>query len=162
MLAGLVRDLNTSTRFSCLPLTDADNLAGVVMALTWLTGYPSAIGFRNGDVEHDPWRFDAARLAEHAEADLAVSISAYRHLGVRSRSIPTIALTAKGGAPSRRAPLVEIVVGQPGIDHDTIDFATETGGLAFRAASAPSDAPSVTRILDELRSALPSPRPSPP
>jgi formylmethanofuran dehydrogenase subunit B len=71
-------------------------------------------------------------------------------------------LTAKGRSPSRRAPLVEIVVGQPGIDHDAIDFAAETGGLAFRAASARSDAPSVAGILDELRSALPSRRASPP
>jgi formylmethanofuran dehydrogenase subunit B len=162
MLAGLVRDLNATTRFSCLPLAHADNLAGVVMALTWLTGYPSAIGFRNGDVEHDPWRFDAARLARRAEADLALSISAYRHLGEGPRSIPTIALTAKGRSPSRQAPLVEIVVGQPGIDHDAIDFAVETGGLAFRAASAPSDTPSVTCILDQLRAALPSRRSSPP
>jgi formylmethanofuran dehydrogenase subunit B len=154
-LAGLVRDLNQGTRFSCLPIGDGDNAAGVAMALTWLTGFPSNIGFARGEADHDPWRFDAARLALSGEADLALWISAYRDRWPDwAGDLPVIALTPRGGAREKRRALIEIEVGMPGVDHDTIDLSATTGGLAFRSATAPGKAPSVAEIVGEICAAL--------
>jgi formylmethanofuran dehydrogenase subunit B len=157
-LAGLVQDLNRATRFSCLPLPPSDNATGVAMALTWLTGFPSNIGFGRGAVEHDPWRFDAARLALSGEADLALWISAYRDSWPDWASqLPVIALTPESkGRKKRRAP-VEIEVGRPGIDHDGIDLSAATGSLAFRRAGKPSGAPSVAEVLGRIEAVLDRP-----
>ena len=155
MLAGLVRDLNQQTRFSCLPLGGADDVAGVAMALTWLTGFPSNSGFARGEAEHDPWRFDAARLARSGEADLALWISAYgKHWPRWASDVPVIALTPRGGSPDRPRALVEIEIGTPGVDHDTIDLSSATGGLAFRAAASPSETPSVAEIVADICTAF--------
>ncbi|MBW0002073.1 MAG: tungsten formylmethanofuran dehydrogenase [Hyphomicrobiales bacterium] len=154
-LTGLVRDLNESTRFSCLPVLSQDNAAGVAMALTWLTGFPSHIGFSRGEPEHDPWRFDAARLVRSGEADLAFWVSAYRrHWPPWSSRVPVIALVAPShgvGTPRAR---VEIEVGTPGVDHDTIDLLAATGSLAFRPAAVRNGTPSVADVIGRICAGL--------
>ena len=62
MLCGLVDDLNARTRFSGLAVPPPDNAAGVLQVCGWMTGLPMRTGFGRGRPEHDPWRFDAARL----------------------------------------------------------------------------------------------------
>ncbi|MFI5013483.1 MAG: formylmethanofuran dehydrogenase [Hyphomicrobiales bacterium] len=153
-LAGLVADLNHMTRFSCLPVAPPDNGAGVAMAMTWLTGFPSNIGFARGEVDHDPWRFDAARLARSGEVDLALWISAYRDTWPDWASeVPVIALTSRDSTREERRASIEIEVGRPGADHDTVDLSAATGSLAFRAASAPDDTPSVAEIIGAIQAA---------
>jgi formylmethanofuran dehydrogenase subunit B len=155
MLAGLVRDLNERTRFSCLPVMAKDNAAGAAMALTWLTGFPSNIGFSRGAAEHDPWRFDAARLARSGEADLALWVSAYRRQFPQwASAVPLIALTPRAAATERPRALIEIEVGTPGVDHDTIDLSPATGSLAFRAATARKETPSVADVLGKICASL--------
>jgi hypothetical protein len=63
--------------------------------------------------------------------------------------VPIIALTARAGPENPRA-LVEIEVATPGIDHDAIDFSPLTGGLGFRAATAPNETPSVAQVLNRI------------
>ncbi|MBV9568392.1 MAG: tungsten formylmethanofuran dehydrogenase [Hyphomicrobiales bacterium] len=150
-LAGLIRDLNERTRFSCLPVAGADNATGVAMTLTWLTGFPSNIDFSRGEADYDPWRSDAARLVRSGEVDLALWISAYRHHWPDwARDVPVIALTARADATQRRPALVEIEVGTPGIDHDSVEFSPATGVLAFRAATAHRAIPSVAKVIDSF------------
>jgi formylmethanofuran dehydrogenase subunit B len=150
-LAGLVRDLNEQTRFSGLPVATEDNAAGVAMAMTWLTGFPSNIGFLRGEAEHDPWRFDAARLARSGEADLALWISAYRRRWPKWAShVPVIALTTRSDGTEKPRALVHIEVGTPGVDHDTIDLLPETGSLAFRPATTRNGMPSVADVIRRI------------
>ena len=78
MLCGLVDDLNAATRFSGLSLAPGDNALGVLQTCGWMTGFPMRTGFARGHPEHDPWRYDAARLVDSGEADGALWISAYR------------------------------------------------------------------------------------
>jgi formylmethanofuran dehydrogenase subunit B len=154
-LTGLVRDLNRSTRFACLPLTPEDNAAGVAMAMTWLTGFPSNICFGSGGIAFDPWRFDAARLARSGEADLAVWISAFRDSWPDWAShVDVIALTCQGGGGAKRRAAIEIEVGRPGIDHDSIQLSAATGGLALYRAGRPSSAPSVAEVLGKVEAHL--------
>lgn len=155
LLTGMVRDLNETTRFSSLPIASQDNAAAAAMALTWLTGFPSNIGFARGEAEHDPWRFDAARLVRGGEADLAFWVSAYRHHWPQwSSHVPVIALMARADDTGRPRALVEIEVGTPGIDHDTIEFFSSTGGLAFRPAEARNETPSVAEVLGRICAGL--------
>ncbi|MBV9054643.1 MAG: tungsten formylmethanofuran dehydrogenase [Hyphomicrobiales bacterium] len=154
-LTGLVRDLNGHTRFSCVPVCAADNAAGVAMALTWLTGFPSNIDFSQGQPEHDPWRFDAARLARSGEADLALWVSAYRdHWPDWADEVPMIALTSRSDGARRPHALVQIAVGTPGVDHDTVDYSSASGHLAFRRATARETIPSVAAVVDRFCAAL--------
>src|SRR4029077_6412732 len=77
MLHGLVRDLNETTRFSTLPLAAPDNGLGVLAACEWMTGFPMRTGFGADVTIHDPWRFDAERLAAAGETDCVLWISAF-------------------------------------------------------------------------------------
>jgi formylmethanofuran dehydrogenase subunit B len=155
MLCGLVDDLNAATRFTGLPLAPADNARGVLEACGWITGFPVRTGFGRGCPEHDPWRFDAARLIESGEGDSALWISAYRPaVPAWRRELPTVALTARG-APFRAPPQVLIEVGRPGIDHDAVEFRPESGTLMPISAMRPGPTLPVAQVIGEIAAALP-------
>jgi formylmethanofuran dehydrogenase subunit B len=156
MLGGLVQDLNAKTRFTGLALAPPDNALGVLQACGWMTGFPMRTGFGRGHPEHDPWRFDVARLIESGEADCAVWISAYRVSAPDwKRPVPMIALTGRQ-ASFRRAPRVHIEVGRPGTDHDAVEHLPASGTLVAVAAAKPSEAVAVAEVVAGIASALPS------
>jgi formylmethanofuran dehydrogenase subunit B len=160
MLCGIVADLNAQTRFSGFSLAPDDNAVGVLQACGWMTGFPMRTGFGRDYPEHDPWRFDGARLVASREADCMLWISAY---GARAPAIdaglPMIALTAGGGAA--RGPTVQIEVGQPGIDHDAVAHNAMLGTLVAVTATARSDAISVADAIGRIVAALPGGAPPP-
>jgi len=161
MLCRLLQDLNTRTRFTSCPVAGADNAAGVVQACGWMTGFPVRTGFGRGFPEHDPWRYDAARLVESGEADCAVWISAYRAATPPwRREVPVIALCADGTAFAR-PPRVQIAVGRPGVDHEGVEHLPATGALSAVPASVPSDAIRVADVLEQVSASLPGDRTSP-
>ena len=154
MLCGLVRDLNAKTRFTGLPLAPGDNAAGVLQVCGGMTGFPMRTGFGSGVPEHDGWVFDAERLVESGEADCALWISTYGAEAPRWRKpIPLIALTA-AAAEFSRPPAVRIAVGRPGVDHDSVDYCVAMGTLVSKAASHPSQTPSVAEVIGRLVVAL--------
>jgi formylmethanofuran dehydrogenase subunit B len=155
MLCGLVEDLNATTRFTGFPLVTGDNASGVTQACGWMTGFPVRTGFARGYSEHDPWRFDSARLIDSGEADCALWISAYRPVApVWRRDVPIIALTGKE-VDFRRSPQVHIEVAQPGIDHDAVEHRAETGTLVAITAAQRSDTLSVAEAIARITAALP-------
>ncbi|MGA7383397.1 MAG: tungsten formylmethanofuran dehydrogenase [Methylocella sp.] len=150
MLHGLIRDLNSATRFSGLPLGYDSNASGVVQTSGWMTGFPMRTSFGRGYPEHDTWRFDATRMVESGEADAALWISAYgREAPQWKKNIPLVALASPQTAFARE-PEVRIEIGCPGIDHDAAEFARETGSIVSRKASRPSQAPSVQSVVGEI------------
>jgi formylmethanofuran dehydrogenase subunit B len=156
MLFGLIKDLNAKTRFTGLPLAAGDNAAGVQQACGWMTGFPARTGFGRGYPEHDPWRFDARRLAESREADCALWVSAYRPAAPNWKT-PTIALSADAlnvdAWPSSAQ--VHIQVGRPALDHDAVEHDATTGMLVARAAGHKSALPSVAEAIARIAAALP-------
>lgn len=157
MLSGLVQDLNVATRFSGLPLAAADNGSGVAQAAGWMTGFPMRTGFTPQGPDHDPWRFDAARLLDAGEADAAVWISSYRPAAPQWRAaVPLIALCAPG-TRFAQPPHVGFEVGRPGADHDGVDYSERTGALIAVTATRPSNLPSTATILNLVAAALPAP-----
>ncbi len=148
---GLVEDLNRKTRCAGLPLAPAECAAQVTAALT---GFPLRVGFARNHAEHDPWRFDTARLIESGEADAALWIGAPDPVDHWPGRVPLVAL-APSGAAFATPPEVEITVGTPGVDHDAILYDPDLGTLAARRASAPGTAPSAADVLRQITAALP-------
>ncbi|GAC1556448.1 MAG: tungsten-containing formylmethanofuran dehydrogenase subunit B [Beijerinckiaceae bacterium] len=155
MLSGLIADLNKTTRFSSLSLGVEGSAEMVMQTSAWMTGFPVRTGFARGYPEHDPWRFDAARLLESGEADTLIWIScgATDDLPAAASNVPRIVLNA--GGPTQRGAHVYIPVGRPGVDHDGIEFMRETQSLAVRRATRPSDAPSIAHVLGTIAASLP-------
>lgn len=148
MIHGLLLDLNKTTRFTGLPIAPAGNAQGVAQTSGWMTGFPMRTGFGRGYPEHDTWRFEANRLVESGEADVALWISAYKsEPPLWKRQVPLIAIAT----PDTRFPYqpkVRIDVGMPGIDHDSVEFAQNLRTFAAIEAQQASDAP---RVADMLR-----------
>jgi formylmethanofuran dehydrogenase subunit B len=165
MLCGLVKDLNAKTRFTGLPLPPPDNAAGVLEACGWTTGYPVRTGLHAAaqaqhgaghDAQHDPWRFDASRLVDSGETDCVLWISAYRPAAPSwTRDVATIALTGPD-ARLRRPAQVQIAVGRPGTDHDSVEHLAATGALGTVVAATPSAAVPVAQVIADIAAALPA------
>jgi len=154
MLAGIINDLNATTRFCGLPLGPSDNAAGVLQVCGWMSGFPMRTSFARGVAEHDPWRFDARRLIDSGESDCVLWISAYRAAKPDwERDVPIIALTAPD-ADFRRPPRVWIAVGRPGVDHDGVERIFALGALGAVAATRRSPAVSVAQAILRITSAL--------
>ncbi|KAF2990896.1 formylmethanofuran dehydrogenase [Methylocystis sp. MJC1] len=149
MMQALVTDLNVTTRFTGVHIGARAGASGVTQAAGWMTGFPPRTGFGRGYPEHDPWRFEASRLVDSGEADAALWISAFDGEAPSwSRSdIPLVTLAPAGAAPARG---LYIEVGQPGVTHDAVLMAQETGGLTLRTATASSDAPTVAHVIDAI------------
>jgi formylmethanofuran dehydrogenase subunit B len=138
-----------------LPLAPGDNADGVLQVCGWTTGFPMRTGFGRGYAEHDPWRFESARLVAAGEVDCALWISAYQETAPDwVETIPTIALAGPGWRP-RRPPRVMIEVGRPGLDHDAVQHVAAIGGIAAITATKPSGAVPAARVLSDILSALP-------
>jgi formylmethanofuran dehydrogenase subunit B len=147
MIYGLLYDLNKVNRFTGLPLVAGGNVMGVAQTSGWMTGFPMRTGFGRGYPEHDTWRFEANRLVESGEADVAVWISAYGTEAPQwKKQVPLIAIAS----PNTRFPYppkVRIDVGTPGIDHECVMFTQTSGTLAALDAQNASDAPQVADVL---------------
>lgn len=156
MLCGLVADLNARTRFTGFSVAPSDNAMGVLQACGWMTGFPMRTGFGRGYPEHDPWRFDGARMIAARETDCVVWISAYRAAATPpwGEGPPVIALTNGDAAPGLN-PAVQIEVGRPGVDHDGVEHCPPLGTLIAVAATHRNEVLSVADALGRIGAALP-------
>jgi formylmethanofuran dehydrogenase subunit B len=148
MLAGLVGDLNKTTRFSTISVGGSGNAETSMQTSAWMTGFPVRTGFGRGYPQHDPWRFDASRLIESGEADALVWISSEPRLPAWTPRIPVIALSAEQSAS--KGVKVQIAIGQHGRDHDGVDFERATQSLVWRRASYATQLPSAASVLEEI------------
>jgi formylmethanofuran dehydrogenase subunit B len=158
MLCGLIDDLNEKTRFAGLPVPPSGNVAGLVQTGGWITGSPLRTGFARGRPEHDPYRFNAARMIDSDEADVAVWISAFTPSPPPwRRSVPLVALVAPG-TKFRSSPEVEIGIGRPGVDHASVLYDFVLGALACKPGAPTQGAKiaSAAEILRRIESALPA------
>jgi formylmethanofuran dehydrogenase subunit B len=148
MAAGLVADLNATTRAAALPMPAEGNAPGVAFALSPACGYPVRVRLDDGKVQHDPWRFDARRMLEEREADALVWIDPLGTAGPPPKTdVPTVVL---GNAEAAR---VAIPIGCPGQDHDAVLYDAALGGLRAVAAQRASNAPRAADILRRIAGA---------
>ncbi len=154
MLCGIVADLNATTRFSGFSIAPGDNAVGVLQACGWMTGAPMRTGFGRGYPEHDPWRFDGARMVASREADCVLWISAYRAVPPPWADGPNVIALTTGDAALDGTPAVQIEVGRPGIDHDGVEHFAPLGTLVAVDATRRSEAMSVADAIERLAAAL--------
>ncbi|ODR99390.1 formylmethanofuran dehydrogenase [Methyloceanibacter methanicus] len=116
-LAGLVKDLNPTTRFAGLTLGGAEGATTAASVATWQSGYPLRVSYASGAAEFDPARNDIARMLKAGEGDLLVWVASYSPDFVPPRTdLPTIVLGTPGLKPPKGTQ-VFVPVGTPGVDH---------------------------------------------
>ena len=156
ILCGLVADLNAQTRFSGFSIAPGDNAVGVLQACGWMTGFPMRTGFGRGYPEHDPWRFDGARMVADRESDCVLWISAYRAAPPPWRDRPPVIALTTGDAVLGTSPAVQIEVGRPGVDHDGVEHCSPLGTLVAVAGTQRSETISVADAVARIAAALPA------
>jgi len=156
MLCGIVADLNAETRFTGFSVVPGDNAVGVLQACGWMTGFPMRTGFGRGYPEHDPWRFDGARMVADRESDCVLWISAYRAAPPPWRDRPPVIALTTGDAVLGTSPAVQIEVGRPGVDHDGVEHCSPLGTLVAVAGTQRSETISVADAVARIAAALPA------
>lgn len=154
MLLGLVADLNRKRRAAALFLPASDSAWGGTLASTWLTGFPMRSGFLRGFPEHDPWRFDAARMLADGEADLHLAIGTSRRTARSGTSDVVLVALEPVNRPVAGA-AVTIAIGKPGVDHDAVLYSSRAGTLAFMPATAASPSPPAASVLRAIAARIP-------
>lgn len=152
-LMEMVAALNGKTRFSTLLLPPGDNAQGMAELSLWTTGLPLPLAFQDGAAVHDPWLYDAGRLALSGECDAAVWISAFKPAAPPWQGdwqeMALIALTGPGAA-FEKPPGVHFSIGKPGADHDAEFHDTAADAIVHVKASAPSNRMSVAAVLEAI------------
>jgi formylmethanofuran dehydrogenase subunit B len=116
-LAGLVKDLAPTQRFSGLTLGGAEGATTAASVATWQSGYPMRVSYASGAPDFDPYRYAISRMLNDGEGDLLVWIASFApDLAPPATKLPTIVL----GTPGMKLPKsisVFIPIGTPGVDH---------------------------------------------
>lgn len=152
MLQGMLTDINKTQRATALFLPSDEDAWGLVLASTWMTGFPPRTGFSTGSPVYDPWLCDVDRMIAEKEADLHLWVSEGDEAPPAKRGLAKIALVGSDGPVAGAA--VTIRIGRAGIDHDGVVYSSRIGTFRSVAARAPSDLPSVSMIVDQLQHAL--------
>mgnify|MGYP000642042296 CR=1 FL=1 len=141
-LCEMVKELNTDTRSSGLPLGGKEGSTTVYNVSAWQAGYPMRTSFNRGHPDYDPYLSDSKRMLANDEADVLFWVSSFNIKRTAPKSNAKTVVLGRSGMTFEQEPEVFIPVGVPGIDH---------AGRAFRGDS--SVAVPLTKLRD---SGLPS------
>ncbi|NNM64462.1 MAG: hypothetical protein HKL99_07590 [Burkholderiales bacterium] len=153
-MAELVRELNTRTRWSVLPLGGGDGGTSAAQVCTWLAGYPPRLRFVNGMAQSDPLQRGADTLLAAGEADALLWISAFDPARTPPPArCPRIVL---GRADLRLdpAPDVFIPVAVPGVQAPGMLSRMDQVVTLPLMAPAPADLPTVAEVLARITQEL--------
>ncbi len=115
--AGLVKDLNQTTRFAGLSLGGGEGITTAGAVCSWQSGYPLRVSFLSGAPDYDPYRYAIRRMLADGEGDALVWIASFSpNLAPPKTKLPTIVLGTPG-LKFAHTPAVFIPVGTPGVDH---------------------------------------------
>ena len=116
-IAGLVKDLNQTSRFAGLSLGGNEGAVTAGAVCAWQSGYPLRVSYASAAPDFDPYRYSISRMLAEGEGDVLVWIASLApDLTPPATKVPTIVL----GTPGLRlntTPAVLIPVGTPGMDH---------------------------------------------
>ena len=115
--AGLVKDLNLTTRFAGLSLGGGEGVVTASAACTWISGYPLRVSYASGAPDYDPYRWSIGRMLKEGEGDLLIWIASISpDLAPPETNLPNVVLGTPG-LKLAKSPQVFIPVGTPGMDH---------------------------------------------
>ncbi|MEP9321684.1 formylmethanofuran dehydrogenase [Paraburkholderia phymatum] len=157
-LDRLTKSINLRTRAGYLALGGDDGAATVNQTLTWMSGLPLRTGIHRNGLEHDPHRYDTARLlADHAVDALVWVASFGVDLPPPQSGVPTIVLGHPGLAPicsDRQGPTLFIPVSTPGIGSAGHLFRAD-GGIVLPLVPVYEDTlPAVAHVAAQIAQAL--------
>ncbi|WP_168788608.1 formylmethanofuran dehydrogenase [Paraburkholderia aromaticivorans] len=153
-LDRLLKTLNRTTRAGGLALGGDDGGATVNQTLTWLSGLPLRTGVHRGGLEHEPHRYDTARLLADRAVDSLLWIASFTaDLAPPPTELPTIVLghpRLAGACMDRPGPTVFLPVSTPGIGSPGHLFRAD-GGVVLPLTPVYTDTlPSVASVAIEL------------
>jgi formylmethanofuran dehydrogenase subunit B len=115
-IAGLVKELNQTTRFAGLSLGGSEGATTAGSVATWQSGYPLRLSFAGGAPDYDPYRYAIARMLADGEGDVLVWLASFApDLTPPPTKLPTIVLGTPG-LKLKTPAAVFIPVGTPGVD----------------------------------------------
>ena len=146
----LVKDLNTDTRCSALPLGGSNGDHTFSQVATWQAGFATRFSLATGKPHFDPVLFDGERLLSEQETDLLLWISAFdTERRPPLSAVPTIVL-GRAGMQCEAAPEVFIPVATPGIDHSGHIYRCDTVAVLPLQQLRNTDLLSVAAILQAI------------
>jgi formylmethanofuran dehydrogenase subunit B len=153
-LAGLLLELNRTTRAVGLPLAASHHAVTAAQVCIWQWGVPlRALATVDGP-EHDPNAFATSRLLARGGLDALLWISAFERKPPPSTDLPTVALLAPGAAAVEAEVVVDVAI--PGVDHAGTAFRMDSVvALPLRQLRA-SSLPTVAELCDALAARLPA------
>lgn len=155
MAQRVVASLNRKTRAATLALGGGDGASTVNQVFAWLSGLPLRTRAGARGLEHEPLRFDAARLLDDGAVDLLLWVSSYGPepaCPAPRRTLPRIVL----GHPAQASADVDVFipVSTPGIGSDGHVFRTDGSVLMPLHALRPDTLPTVGTVLQRIHAAL--------
>lgn len=151
-LNRVVATLNETTRAALLPLSGKDGLQSVNYVFTWLSGLPLRSRAGPLGLEHEPLRFDAARLLAEGSVDALLWISAFGPEPAVPAAAPpaTVVLAHPSQQAAAPAGAVFIPVSTPGMGSGGHLFRFD-GGVALPLEAVYDDGlPTVAQVLQRL------------
>jgi formylmethanofuran dehydrogenase subunit B len=159
---ALVGKLNRSTRAAALPLGGGDGAATVNQVFAWLGGLPLRSRLGPAGLEHEPLRFDAARLMADGAVDALLWVASFGTEAAvpeaaGSAQLPRIVLGHPDAAPIAAAgETVFIPVSTPGIGSAGHLFRTDGVVLMPLGALRADGLPTVADVVGRLTLAVQS------
>lgn len=150
----LVKELNTNTRCSALPLGGSDGDHTFAQVATWQTGYPLRFSLAGGKPHFDPILFNGERLLSEQEADLLLWISAFDTQRTPPVSGTPAIVLGRAGMQCKTPPRVFIPVATPGIDHSGHIYRCDTVATLPLKQLRDTDLLSVSAVLQTITDQL--------
>ncbi len=163
-IAATDRDLWTETllrwisKFNCGASCAALPLAGrgitFQQVCTWLTGFPGRVRFQQGTAEYDPSRFRFPTEPQDLQTDCLLWVEQDEEAALPV-SLPNILLSApRNFRTVGPYPKVEIAIGLPGVDHESILFRSDSVDASICPQLRDSMLPSAGSVLVRIVAAL--------
>jgi len=157
----IVATLNRRTRAVALPLGGDDGAATVNAVFAWLSGLPLRSRAGPAGLEHEPLRFDAARLLGDGAVDALLWIASFgTEPAPPAAALPRVVLGHPADADAASgAGSVFIPVSTPGIGSSGHLLRTDGSVMLPLRALHDDGLPSVAEVLRRIEQALPGARP---
>ena len=149
-ISQFILDRNKTSRAACMPISGSLGDTTSAQTLTWLTGFPSRIKYKNGSFVHDRNIYNSEIITNKKNTDVVIHVSSLSPNKIKiNKNLKNIVI----GHPNSRftfQPDVFIPVGIPGIDYRGIMFRTDNVvSIALKKIRA-INLPTTKEILDKL------------
>ena len=149
-ISQFILDRNKTSRAACMPISGSLGDTTSAQTLTWLTGFPSRIKYKNGSFVHDRNIYNSEIITNKKNTDVVIHVSSLSPNKIKiNKNLKNIVI----GHPNSKftfQPDVFIPVGIPGIDYRGIMFRTDNVvSIALKKIRA-INLPTTKEILDKL------------